>query len=282
MGDVNLEIKLSNLDERVIKIEESGGGSGGDGYITSVSNDFNVINKKLSLSNDVTTKLSKVDITDNLSVELAKKIDKPASATDGQVLTYNGTSNEWEAKNPSASITEPTDLEKGIIGGDEWASGKAYAVNDVCIYNNKVYACINVHTSSASILPTNTTYWKVISLKSLNENSVTGKDIYTTDEQEIGTWVDGKPIYRCMWYSDNCNYSSPFKISSAITRQIVDTLIKGAGSIDDGTNYQPLNRSGYYEGEVAVYPHLSNDGLYMHVTKSTVKRYVLILEYTKK
>ena len=61
MGDVNLEIKLSNLDERVIKIEESGGGSGGDGYITSVSNDFTVVNKKLSLSNDVTTKLSKLN-----------------------------------------------------------------------------------------------------------------------------------------------------------------------------------------------------------------------------
>lgn len=60
MGDVNLEIKLSNLDERVIKIEETGGGSGGSDYITSVSNDFNVVNKKLSLSNDVTTKLSKV------------------------------------------------------------------------------------------------------------------------------------------------------------------------------------------------------------------------------
>ena len=97
MGDVNLEIKLNNIDERVVKIEESGG-SGGDGYITSVSNDFNVVNKKLSLSNDVTTKLSKVDTTDNLSVELAKKIDKPASATNGQVLTYNGTSNEWEAQ----------------------------------------------------------------------------------------------------------------------------------------------------------------------------------------
>ena len=61
MGDVNLEIKLNNLDERVIKIEDSGGGSGGDGYITSVSNDFNVVNKKLSLSNDVTTKLSKLN-----------------------------------------------------------------------------------------------------------------------------------------------------------------------------------------------------------------------------
>ena len=61
MGDVNLEIKLSNLDERVIKIEESGGGSVGDDYITSVSNDFNVVNKKLSLSNDITTKLSKLN-----------------------------------------------------------------------------------------------------------------------------------------------------------------------------------------------------------------------------
>ena len=61
MGDVNLEIKLNNIDERVIKIEESGGGSGGDSYITSVSTDFNVVNKKLSLSNDVTTKLSKLN-----------------------------------------------------------------------------------------------------------------------------------------------------------------------------------------------------------------------------
>ena len=85
MGDVNLEIKLNNLDERVIKIEETGGGSGGSDYITSVSNDFNVVNKKLSLSNDVTTKLSKVD----------NKIDKPTSATEGQVLTYRN--NEWVA-----------------------------------------------------------------------------------------------------------------------------------------------------------------------------------------
>ena len=54
--------------------------------------------KELALHSNITTKLSKVDTTDNLSAELAKKIDKPASATNGQVLTYNGTSNEWEAQ----------------------------------------------------------------------------------------------------------------------------------------------------------------------------------------
>ena len=166
MGDVNLEIKLSNLDERVIKIEESGGGSGGDDYITSVSNDFNVVNKKLSLSNDVTTKLSKVDY----------KIDKPASATDGQVLTYNGTSNEWEAKNPSASITEPTDLEKGIIGGDEYSPIETYGIDaglkNICIYNNKIYLAIQ--DSFNAITPTVTsgweTYWKETSISEINSS----------------------------------------------------------------------------------------------------------------
>ena len=76
MGDVNLEIKLSNLDERVIKIEESGGGSGGDDYITSVSNDFNVVNKKLSLSNDITTKLS---------------VQIPSKSISGDTVTFEDT-----------------------------------------------------------------------------------------------------------------------------------------------------------------------------------------------
>ena len=67
----------------------------GEFVINQISNNV----KELALHSDITTKLSKVDTTDNLSVELAKKINKPASATDGQVLTYNGTSNEWEAQN---------------------------------------------------------------------------------------------------------------------------------------------------------------------------------------
>ena len=156
MGDVNLEIKLNNIDERVIKIEESGG-SGGDGYITSVSNDFNVVNKKLSLSNDVTTKLANVD----------NKIDKPVSATNGQVLTYNGTSNEWEAQDSKGgSITEPTDLEKGIIGGDEWVA-QSYTKGATVIYNNKIYYC--KADCSASNLPSepDSNYWEETSISKL-------------------------------------------------------------------------------------------------------------------
>ena len=95
MGDVNLEIKLSNLDERVIKIEESGGGSGGDGYITSVSNDFNVVNKKLSLSNDVTTKLSKINADGTLDFN---NVDNAPTSLSGYGITDAYTKTEVDNK----------------------------------------------------------------------------------------------------------------------------------------------------------------------------------------
>ena len=155
MGDVNLEIKLSNLDERVIKIEESGGGSGGDDYITSVSNDFNVVNKKLSLSNNITTKLSKVDTTDNLSVELAKKINKPASATDGQVLTYNGTSNEWEAQDSKGGAGDTS------IISDAYDELKTYSAGEYCIYNNLLWKCLVQNNGQT---PTEGTHWTNVSV----------------------------------------------------------------------------------------------------------------------
>lgn len=169
MGDVNLEIKLNNIDERVIKIEESGG-SGGDGYITSVSNDFNVLNKKLSLSNDVTTKLPK-------SVPTASDAGKVATVqSDGTV--------DWET--PSASITEPTELEKGIIGGDEWVA-QSYTKGATVIYNNKIYYC--KADCSASNLPSepDSNYWEETSLSTL-KSSLESVKIYETTFKE-GTFT---------------------------------------------------------------------------------------------
>lgn len=59
--------------------------------------------------------------------------------------------------------------------GATWVSGHAYAVNDMVVYENgHVYKCKAAHTSSASILPTNTTYWTDTTLAneiaSLNTN----------------------------------------------------------------------------------------------------------------
>ena len=108
-GDGNVVLKDGNEDDTMLKSVYD---TDDDGIVDKADSANIAINatdatnaENLKLSDGtivdagtITAKLSKVDTTDNLSVELAKKIDKPASATNGQVLTYNGTSNEWEAQ----------------------------------------------------------------------------------------------------------------------------------------------------------------------------------------
>ena len=109
--------------------------------------------KELALHSNITTKLSKVDTTDNLSVELAKKINKPASATDGQVLTYNGTSNEWEAQDSKGGS-------QSIIS-DAYDELKTYVAGEYCIYNNLLWKCLVQNNGQT---PTEGTYWTNVSV----------------------------------------------------------------------------------------------------------------------
>lgn len=110
---------------------------------------------KVKVSNDITTKLSKVDTTDNLSVELEKKIDKPASATNGQVLTYNGTSNEWEAQDSKGG-----DDDTSIIS-DAYDELKIYVAGEYCIYNNLLWKCLVQNNGQT---PTEGTYWTKVTV----------------------------------------------------------------------------------------------------------------------
>ena len=214
MGDVNLEIKLNNIDERVIKIEESGG-SGGDGYITSVSNDFNVVNKKLSLSNDVTTKLSKVDTPDNLSVELAKKIDKPASATDGQVLTYNGTSNEWEAQDSQGGSN-------GIVylNSDVWDSTRDYVEDDYAIDEQNLYKALGNNANSKP--SQNPLLWKKVSIVEELNNEL----IDYSNEIVVGK-LNGKPLYQKIIVQD-INIINGVTLAEIGSDTMSDIVILGA------------------------------------------------------
>ena len=108
---------------------------------------------KVKVSNNITTKLSKVDTTDNLSVELAKKINKPVSATNGQVLTYNGTSNEWEAQDSKGGS-------QSIIS-DAYDALKTYVAGEYCIYNNSLWKCLVQNNGQT---PTEGTYWTNVSV----------------------------------------------------------------------------------------------------------------------
>lgn len=94
------------------------------------------------------------------------------------------------------SLVLNTNIESTLVGdelqslsneivpvSDAWDVGVSYAVDDICIYNNTLYKCILAHTSSLSILPTDTTYWTATSvggeLSLLNSNVTTLKNATT-------------------------------------------------------------------------------------------------------
>lgn len=96
-----VDVTNSKVADTVVlaKLSESGGKLQFNGKTIDVDIDNNTIVKnsssQLTLGSSVTTKLSRLDIEENVSTALDKKIDKPTSATNGQVLTYDGAS--WVA-----------------------------------------------------------------------------------------------------------------------------------------------------------------------------------------
>ena len=97
---------------------------------------------------------------------------------------------------------------EGISGGDEWDSTQAYSIDDYAIYQNKLYQCIA--NTTAGIVPTNTTYWKPISIKELNTNLV----------PQGGTLLDGViTYYKC---ANLCNVTIDGNVS--FTRDVIATI----------------------------------------------------------
>ncbi len=91
----------------------------------------------------------------------------PSSATK-YVGFYSGTSSTAPTDKASYTWTKFVG-EDGANGTSltskgNWASGTAYKVSEVVYYatNKTSYVCKKAHTSSSSILPTNTTYWTVL------------------------------------------------------------------------------------------------------------------------
>ena len=105
--------------------------------------------------------------------------------------------------------------------------------------------------------------------------SITTENIYSTEEQVIGTWLDGKPIYRKAYYVDK---SFPSNSDADFTSYIpnfseMDTFIKAFG-------YKPSNK-----GFINLHGYINSNKLMLHtdwglsLVEGTPN--ILILEYTK-
>lgn len=53
------------------------------------------------------------------------------------------------------------------------------------------------------------------------------EDVYSTEETRIGTWIDGKPVYRKTWVGTSPNISETKAFDLGFS---IDTLVNSSGS----------------------------------------------------
>lgn len=110
-----------------------------------------------------------------------------------------------------------------------------------------------------------------------NSGGSNGGEVYSTDEVRIGTWIDGKPIYRRVLEANlSVNSSSSYKNLCVIKN--LGRLIRayGYGKSSDGI-YINCN------SDATALAYLSNETVRLYVSSSTrfVSDGYIVLEYTK-
>ena len=118
-----------------------------------------------------------------------------------------------------------------------------------------------------------------------NSNSSTTNGNYSTEEQVVGTWIDGKPIYKKVYEGTTPNNATGVFISMEGILSNVDKMVKLEGFTNWNNGWQ--NRLTDYAGSTdydrITYNSISNQ-LYIKVFNSTdnfsVPMYITF-EYTK-
>ena len=114
---------------------------------------------------------------------------------------------------------------EGALGdlADAFSTAGTYAVGDLVIYENKLYKCTTAVTLAEAW---DSTKWTATTLAA---EMGKGLHIYSTDEQVVGTWIDGKPVYEKTY-----EYT------------ILSTIVAGATQLFNEPNIRPISITGFF------------------------------------
>ena len=119
--------------------------------------------------------------------------------------------------------------------------------------------------------------------------NLTAKENYTTEEIRIGTWIDGKPLYRKVVIIDAINSSGNSKQTSVATSNLKEFVnITGMVANNSG-GYKPLNSlyvsgsgiDAQYTFQLYAVNNAIVEVVYGNWWKTNFKKAYVILEYTK-
>lgn len=119
----------------------------------------------------------------------------------------------------------------------------------------------------------------VSAINEVNNNDVL-KGTYSTDEIVIGTWINGKPIYRRTYIKEG---TFTTEVTIANYPENLDDVISFEGyAITDSNNWLPCpcSNSGNINLQLEVFSY--NNSLRVGIGSSRIlKKIIMILEYTK-
>lgn len=101
---------------------------------------------------------------------------------------------------------------------------------------------------------------------------------YSLDEKVVGTWVDGKPLYRKVWQNKAYNASGVLTPGLSVADLHVETVVRLEGMRDAGTGIFPIGGNAYlyYNANVILGGTIRGAG---SINAGTYKH--IIFEYTK-
>lgn len=107
-----------------------------------------------------------------------------------------------------------------------------------------------------------------------------GGEVYSTEETQIGTWIDGKPLYRKVFHKITSASSGRWVEVLNLTDQEADTIIRWDGRIAFG-NGQDIRNIDNAECEARYVPGSKSLQVYTSRVDWSNLQSIFIAEYTK-
>lgn len=121
-------------------------------------------------------------------------------------------------------------------------------------------------------------------ISEINSNLSSVKN-YSTEETVIGTWIDGKPIYRkCYVGTPNLSDTTqmtPYSIPNSINSNAIDTLVNVSTHYRGTINGIIAPFTYYRSANVAATYDIDASGIRLFRNGQSIYSYVVIVEYTK-
>ena len=105
--------------------------------------------------------------------------------------------------------------------------------------------------------------------------------VYSTEEKAVGTWVNGKTIYRKSYSASGLSLTGENVIDSTLNTNYVDHVVKIEGSMKTTTHGFLVQRDYASTTPYHCMFRVASDGLRADINNYTISNYAVTVYYTK-